>query len=304
MFVQFSVLNSLLGIKPNPVPFDIIRVGGSQDGAYLCPDDFSGISTCISPGVYQYKNFEDDLLYKYGIGSIMIDYSASEEQLSTPIVASKQLLIKKWLSPHDDQLNISIETIISQYCLSSSDDLILQIDIEGSEYENIPKWSDETLKRFRIIVIEFHSLDLLANPFNPKGIKIAKTIEKINKNHVCIHTHPNNCCGDFLIPNTPFRVPNVIECTYIRKDRITNRPGSKNPEHQSASLSHPLDIINVPEKPPLELDQIWALSNPEFIQVWRERKLFFYTKAFITNIKNLLQIFLRKQLKFFMNLAR
>jgi hypothetical protein len=45
--------------------------------------------------------------------------------------------------------------------MPSSDDLILQMDIEGAEWHVLLNVSRDTLRRFRIIVIELHDLERL-----------------------------------------------------------------------------------------------------------------------------------------------
>jgi len=50
--------------------------------------------------------------------------------------------------------------------ISEDSDLMLQMDIEGYEYETFLSMSDKLLSRFRIIVVEFHSLQMLfSQPF-------------------------------------------------------------------------------------------------------------------------------------------
>ncbi|MEN9528989.1 MAG: hypothetical protein RI932_862 [Pseudomonadota bacterium] len=46
-----------------------------------------------------------------------------------------------------------------QDCLGSgAGDLLLQMDIEGYEYDVLREASDSLIKRFRIVVVEFHEL--------------------------------------------------------------------------------------------------------------------------------------------------
>jgi hypothetical protein len=51
-------------------------------------------------------------------------------------------------------------------------------------------------------------------------------------------------------------IPRILELTFLRKDRITNKYN----ESSSVSLPHPLDITNVMGKPPLHLGQEWMDS--------------------------------------------
>ena len=48
-------------LQPKPCPVPLVRIGGNRDGAYLVPDDLTGVSACFSPGVSNRKDFEDKL---------------------------------------------------------------------------------------------------------------------------------------------------------------------------------------------------------------------------------------------------
>ena len=45
---------------------------------------------------------------------------------------------------------------------------------------------------------------------------------KINKNHILIHFHGNNCCG--VRNHMGVNIPNVFECTYLHKKYFVNKP--------------------------------------------------------------------------------
>src|SRR5262249_46714600 len=80
-------------------------------------------------------------------------------------------------------------------------------------------------------------------------------LQKFDELFTCVHAHPNNCCGIMTVPETNINVPDVIELTFIRKDRI-----SKTSERlRFPDIPHPLDIgRNVPEKPPIFLNEFWG----------------------------------------------
>ena len=69
--------------RPKSVGKELIRMGGKGDGAYLLPDDLSGISACFSPGVDVSSTFEEELAENYGIDSFMVDFSVEKPQLKT-----------------------------------------------------------------------------------------------------------------------------------------------------------------------------------------------------------------------------
>jgi hypothetical protein len=150
-------------MKPKPCPVPLIRVGGDKDGAYLLPDDLQGIKACFSPGVNNFKNFEDELLEKFGIISHMCDFSSDVEKFKTPLQPG-QTFKKKWLDVDDKKDSISLNEWVTELEPDSNQDLLLQMDIEGAEYRNILNTSESILQRFRIIVIELHGLGFVNDP--------------------------------------------------------------------------------------------------------------------------------------------
>lgn len=60
---------------------------------------------------------------------------------------------------------ISLKTLFSE---SESEDLILKMDIEGSEYEALLSSDDETIKRCKFIHLEFHPNELGENSIRQK----------------------------------------------------------------------------------------------------------------------------------------
>ena len=87
----------------------------------------------------------------------------------------------------------SLDDWVQSSAADSAGDLMLQMDIEGHEYQVLLTMSKTVASRFRIIVAEFHGLDhLLSEPF----FRIASSaFDKLLNTHSCVHIHPNNCCG-------------------------------------------------------------------------------------------------------------
>lgn len=232
-----SFLNQL---KPCRTNFDLIRVGGDGDGGYLIPNDIDGISACFSPGVSDKSYFELDLAHK-GIKSYMVDYSVNAPSLNNKLFTFD----KKYLGVENNDRFITLESWMEQY-EPVGEDFILQMDIEGSEYPVIFNTSEETFKRFRILVIEFHGLDSMV--VNQGFDSLRLTFSKILRNFEVVHIHPNNCCGSVKYFN--LEIPRVMEFTFIRKDRVVNKVGATN-------FPHPLDKKCVNELPDIVLPRCW-----------------------------------------------
>ena len=105
-----------------------------------------------------------------------------------------------------------------------------------------------TLKRFRVLIIEFHDFNYLRNFF---GYKIFNDIfDKILTNHTIIHAHSCNDSDYTYINN--YKIPKIIEFTFIRNDLIKSK---KKIEYD---LPHPtLDFKSLPHQKDLYLPKIF-----------------------------------------------
>ena len=249
--MYLSVNSSLNLLKPQKSPYKLIRIGGNKDGAYLVPDDLKNIKACFSPGVSNRKDFEDTLAREYKIKSYLCDFSSELNKFKTSLIKDMQFFEKKWLDIDEGKDSISLEKWVKKNVSNSCEDLILQMDIEGAEYRNMLSSSETLLKRFRIIVIELHHLENLL--LNKNENQIESLLKKLNKTHICIHAHPNNCCGELIDNETGMNIPRVIELTYLRRDRFLNKKLSIN-----NAIPNPKDIsANLLTRKPLHLNKNW-----------------------------------------------
>jgi FkbM family methyltransferase len=244
-------------LRPKPCPTSLIRIGGDGDGAYLVPDDLQGIEACFSPGVFNFKNFEDELSRRFEIKCHMCDFSSDVDRLASPLIAGMQTFEKKWLDLSGVADSITLEAWVDRYSPNPMDDLLLQIDIEGAEYRNLSGAAETLMRRFRVIVIEMHGLEALKSPTSAEQ-QVGSLLRKLDRTHVCVHAHPNNCCDHFMDSHTGMNVPSVIELTYLRRDRFPK-------DFQDCiepQLPHPQDIrFNVASRPPLHLNESWLATK-------------------------------------------
>jgi FkbM family methyltransferase len=135
--------------------------------------------------------------------------------------------------------SITLEKFLKKCNLDLVDELILKMDIESAEYEVLLDASLDTLKKFRIMVIEFHYFSKSLNP-DLLLSNFMKIFNKLNMIFDIVHFHPNNCEEVFRINKS--RMPRVVEITFHRKDR------AKIPLVH-AELPQSLDIATVPNRP-------------------------------------------------------
>lgn len=228
------ICNLIVADKP------LIRVGPQGDGGYLIPDDLVGIEACFSPGVSDVSGFEKELA-KRGIKVFLADKSVDKPAEPDPLFQ----FTKKYLGLFNNDDFMTMDDWVEESLPESQSDLLLQMDIEGFEYEVLMNTSTELMNRFRIMVIEFHQLDELWN--QPFYSLVSRVFLKILQTHTCVHNHPNNCCGSIAFGN--LEIPCTTEITFLRKDRINN-------SHFSQQFPHPLDFDNT-DKPPLVLPSCW-----------------------------------------------
>jgi GTPase involved in cell partitioning and DNA repair len=217
----------------------LIRLGSNKDGGYLVPDILGKIKYCFSPGVGPTTSFEKQLK-KYNIISFLADGSVQDP--SNKFI--KYDFIKKNLNTFNDNKNITLKKWITNKLKSKKYyKLILQMDIEGSEIKVINHTSRDIIKKFKIMVIEFHYFQSLALE---QGCKIyEKVFSKILKDFVICHIHPNNCCGFSKI--NQYEVPNVMEFTFINKELVKYKKKIKN------KLPHKFDFKCTPNKEDIKL---------------------------------------------------
>jgi hypothetical protein len=245
---------SLQILIPKKSPYSLIRIGGSGDGAYLIPDDLKGISRCLSPGVNNFKHFEDELAQAHGIQCDLVDASSDAEKFSTPIIEGMQTFSKKWLDTKESDESLSISQWISALP-AGSEDLMLQMDIEGAEYRNLLATDDSELKKFRIIVLELHRVAVGFRRPRVFHQVMKPLLQKLDANFICVHAHPNNALGMYPHETLKTNIPRLLEVTFLRKDRFP-RELLSNPSF--ASLPHSKDITNVPARAPIYLDSPWT----------------------------------------------
>lgn len=236
-----DALTSLLhALAPQETDAGLIRIGSDGDGGYLVPDDLEGIAACFSPGVSTVAHFEEGMIAR-GIPCQLADWSVDAPPFAHDLIDFE----KKFLGAVNHDKFITLQDWMARKAPAEGD-LILQMDIEGGEFDVLRHSPAETLRRFRIMVIEFHFLH--AGFVNSGLAMLQEVFGKILQDFAPVHLHPNNCCG--LISRNGIDIPPVMEFTFLRRDRLRNpRPASRFP--------HPLDGINAPGKPPLVLPRCW-----------------------------------------------
>lgn len=228
-------------LRPREPGIELVRIGPENDGGYLVPDDLDGIRYAFSPGVSNESGFEAELANR-GMRVFLADHS-----VDGPAVAHPQFEFdKRYVGCVTDERYMTLDDWCAAKLGRESDaELLLQMDIEGAEYETLLAASPALLARYRIMIVEFHWLPQLWNePF----FEIASRVfDKLLKTHAVVHIHPNNCCGS--VKSAGLEIPRIAEFTLLRNDRL-RATGYR------TTFPHPLDRPNVAKKP-LQLAPCW-----------------------------------------------
>jgi len=228
-------------LRPVKTKYDLVRIGGDNDGGYLLPNDLSGIAICFSPGVDVTASFEKDLLSK-GIRSHLADGSVDGAPDNLEVAS----FTKKYLDGVNTDDYITLESWVRSKA-NGLGDLILQMDIEGGEYATIVSTPIDIMRRFRIIAVEVHNAQDWFN--NQISWSVAQTFfTKLLQDFHVVHLHPNNNCPFIQVDD--LLMPTVFEITLLRKDRSA-------PEGFCDTFPHPLDQPNVLDKPDRPLPEGW-----------------------------------------------
>ena len=225
-----ELLGLMSDLWPKSIGVDLIRIGGSQDGAYLLPDMISGNEVCISPGVGDSVFFEKDLHNKYGIASILLDNSVDMPK----DLPKSSVFIKKHLGIFDSNQSVSLKTLMKEYAPKS--ECIVQMDIEGAEYLILSTLDENVRNHIKLLVIEFHDIHCWTTYIYFENI-VKPAFKSLLQDFVVVHSKPNNADTTFSFAGYAF--PNTLEVTLVSR-RFAE------PQKPVEELPHPLDVKNNP----------------------------------------------------------
>ena len=232
-------------VSDHYVSCDLKRVGAEADGGYLVPHCIDDVTHCFSPGVDHTAEFERHLAEKLSVKAFMADRSVDHPPERHPLFKFK----KKHLGVVSDDQTITLGDWLEESIDESEHpkNMVLQMDIEGGEYEVLTYEDISTLEPFSVLIIEFHNLQRL---FDREFLQIATAIfQKIFKKFSICHIHPNNCGGIASLDG--IQVPRVLEITFVRNDKVQpNDPSNRR-------FPHTLDRKNVQGMDDVVLPRIW-----------------------------------------------
>ena len=178
----------------------MVRVGKDNDGGYVIADiEKPKYDFLISCGISNDISFEKQFLDSHpDISCVAFDGTIDALPEKNPRITFIKKNIGATNSDKTDNLN---------YYLNTYKNIMLKMDIEGSEHQWIKTVDKKAMENILQIVIEMH--------YNNDGHNDFESMKKIAQTHYLIHVHGNNCCGMTTIDG--ITMPAVVECTYLRK---------------------------------------------------------------------------------------
>jgi hypothetical protein len=210
---------------------ELIRLGSLGDGGYLLHNDFSKTDYCLSLGIGD--NFSFDLAISDKCKEVwMFDHTIDDPQIKDSNLKFHNVGIAATIQSKFTTMSKILEDIPKEH------DIILKIDIEGSEWDVLKNLSSSNLIRCKQIVAEFHNLHKIADDhfFD----LVSKSLSNLNNSHDLINLHVNNWSSLHLIQGVP--VPDVIEVTYIRRKPNLQTIGRTISIQRTGDLPNNLDL--------------------------------------------------------------
>ena len=185
--------------EQTPVDVSFARFGSEKDGGYVVINDFKKDDYLITLGVEKNLSFEEDIQDKVE-GVDLYDDRYAYNTLDK----SKSRSYVERIGINDGETNL--QDVVNRIERRNRD-LILKMDIEGSEWSVLQNMPEGFLSQFRQIIIEFHPMR--------DGWYDLDVLREINKTHQVVIAHTNNC-GWWRVVND-VAIANVFEITYARR---------------------------------------------------------------------------------------
>ena len=214
---------SVLGTLSLLTPWDVIgcgklRIGGNSDGGYVLLDRLRPEQPVLSYGVGLDSSFDFDLARR-GHPVFMFDHTVDGPPAAMPPGA---LFTREGVAASADpekRLD-TVESHLRRHALLGRRDVILKMDVEGSEWQVLSVLPEALLDVFEQIVFEFHWLNGLGR--EDFAAMVRQTLRRLNTHFTLCHVHANNYADLRLVEGVV--VPPVLEATYVRSELITRKP--------------------------------------------------------------------------------
>ena len=242
-----------------------LRLGNQGDGGYVIADlAVNGLDEPPSPydliiscGIADEDSFTRDAVQIYKCPSIAFDGTITEYPHAFIVPEYPITFHRKNIAA----TNSANSTNLTEY-LRTHRDILVKMDIESHEYKWLLGLSDADLKSIKQITLEIHQYthDIIhiSSGQSVSNIRFQdkiRALQKLERNFVLIHAHPNN--NGMIVDIDGHRISDLVELTYVRRSEFKSM-NNLVPNSIQFPLTG-LDFPNVPDKPDI------ALNFPPFV---------------------------------------
>ena len=224
------------------------------DGGYILAD-LPGVKPydlIISCGIANEDSFTRDATQKYKCTSLGFDGTITEYPHEFIVPEYPITFHRKNIAA----TNSADTTNLTEY-LRTHRDILVKMDIESHEYKWLLGLSDTELRSIKQITLEIHqyTYDIIHKPTGQSVSHIRfqdklRALQKIARNFVLIHAHPNNNGTILNIDGHP--ISDLVELTYVRRNEFKSQTGLIPSTEPLPVLG--LDFPNVPDKPDIDIN--------------------------------------------------
>ena len=177
-----------------------------NDGSYVLLNDFENIKIAYSIGIDGNVDF-DKALADRGIDVYMYDHTNNKLPYENEKFHWKKIGIG---GNSERSSNIqTLDDMLKENGHLNEKNMILKIDTEGAEWNALNDMTEDILKKFKYIIIEYHFYNLEAS-------FIYNILKKINKTHQVFYIHTNHLSRIINFGNN--RIVGCIEVSYVIRE--------------------------------------------------------------------------------------
>lgn len=200
-----SIIHELLTVYNPNKPKK--RYGSKHDGGYVLIEELENYDYFISCGIDTNIDFELDVISNYNqLHGKTFDGTVN----ILPNNIERLEFIKKNIDMEENDNTTNLFNILNKY-----NNILLKMDIEGSEFKWLNICPEEYLKNIKQLIIEIHGFEP-QDSWGSNLIQKIKALDKLNKIFTLVHIHGNNNSDVYNLT----KIPIVLECTYVRSDII------------------------------------------------------------------------------------
>jgi hypothetical protein len=181
--------------------------GHRQDGGYILLNDISNIKVAYSFGI------ADDVSLEKEFADNNIDIYMYDHTINFLAMNHTRFHWKKKGLCGNNNTNATIYKTLNELLIENNHtnekNMILKIDIEYNEWEVLKDLSENILKQFKYILIEFHF-------YLNHGKLYYDVLKKLKKTHQVFYMHCNDCESMTIFGNN--RICKALEVSYIIKE--------------------------------------------------------------------------------------